>query len=237
MAEPTVVNPPEKVNSKACSRCGKVKALTCFYPDKKSRYQSYCKECKKKESRQYYAENREKCLQKSVEYRRNHPARSREIYRKYYKEYYATNKEKLSEYHKKYRAAHKEEIREYKKSCREINRDKRRAYDRKYQRTEKGKWVNRKSCSKRRAKERGSREIEGVDLKEVLERDNYRCQHCGRKTRSNYHQNHSLYPNVDHIVPLRLNGSHTKENMQCLCHQCNMKKGSNGTGDQLRMFG
>ena len=45
-----------------------------------------------------------------------------------------------------------------------------------------------------------------------------------------------IYPNLDHIIPLKKGGSHTRLNSQCLCHKCNIIKGSTGVGDQLRLF-
>lgn len=60
---------------------------------------------------------------------------------------------------------------------------------------------------------------------DVLERDGWRCQMCGCKTRPDWNAHHPKYPNLDHIVPLSKGGSHTPENTQCLCKQCNIKKG------------
>jgi hypothetical protein len=52
--------------------------------------------------------------------------------------------------------------------------------------------------------------------KQVLERDAYRCQHCGG------------WENlcVDHVVPESAGGLATLENLQALCRSCNSKKGA-----------
>lgn len=72
----------------------------------------------------------------------------------------------------------------------------------------------------------------------VFERDGYICQSCGKKTRPDFkNQFHSLYPNLDHIIPLSKGGAHTKLNTQCLCRLCNLEKGASIMNAQLRMFG
>lgn len=52
--------------------------------------------------------------------------------------------------------------------------------------------------------------------REVLRRDDYTCQYCGRKA-----------PNmtIDHVIPRRLGGSHTWENVVAACAPCNRRKG------------
>ena len=115
--------------------------------------------------------------------------------------------------------------------------DKGRIAQAQYRQSSKGKAATQKASHLRRARLVNVKSEE-FDPREVLERDNYICQLCGRKTRPDFkNPNHSLYPNLDHIVPLIKGGSHIKLNTQCLCRQCNVEKNSVGTGDQLRMFG
>ncbi|OQY35977.1 MAG: HNH endonuclease [Anaerolineaceae bacterium 4572_5.1] len=52
--------------------------------------------------------------------------------------------------------------------------------------------------------------------REILRRDNYRCQYCGRS---------SATLTVDHIVPQHLGGESTWENLVTACAECNHKKG------------
>lgn len=52
------------------------------------------------------------------------------------------------------------------------------------------------------------------------------CQECGTIA--------SDAPELDHIVPLALGGTHTWDNVQCLCRQCNIDKGATVSG-QLRL--
>lgn len=52
----------------------------------------------------------------------------------------------------------------------------------------------------------------------VYQRDGYRCRKCHRKTND---------LEVDHIYPVAKGGKSTFDNLQTLCHRCNVKKGSN----------
>lgn len=55
----------------------------------------------------------------------------------------------------------------------------------------------------------------------ILERDNYRCQHCGRVGGN---------LQVDHIIPLEQGGSNDDINLQVLCSECHQQK----TTEELR---
>lgn len=55
-----------------------------------------------------------------------------------------------------------------------------------------------------------------LSKKNILKRDNYRCQYCGTS--------HGLMT-VDHVVPKRLGGNDTWENLVCSCAKCNNIKG------------
>jgi len=59
-------------------------------------------------------------------------------------------------------------------------------------------------------------------LKEVvLRRDNYQCVCCGKvKARG-------VRLEMDHIIPVTLGGETTLDNLQTLCKECNIQKGSN----------
>ena len=54
---------------------------------------------------------------------------------------------------------------------------------------------------------------------DVLLRDEYTCQVCGRVTRD---------LEIDHIIPLHLGGKETDENRQSLCAECHKKKSEKG---------
>ncbi|MEK6221711.1 MAG: HNH endonuclease [Chloroflexota bacterium] len=51
---------------------------------------------------------------------------------------------------------------------------------------------------------------------EVFRSDNYTCQYCGKRTKN---------LTIDHIIPKRLNGAHSWNNLVTACPPCNHKKG------------
>lgn len=55
-----------------------------------------------------------------------------------------------------------------------------------------------------------------LSRRSVLARDNYVCQYCG-------HSGHDL--TVDHVIPKRLGGPTSWDNLVCCCKKCNTKKG------------
>lgn len=61
--------------------------------------------------------------------------------------------------------------------------------------------------------------------REVLRRDNYTCQYCGRR---------APYLTIDHIIPRRLGGQHSWENLVAACPSCNHRKGGR-TVEQAQM--
>jgi 5-methylcytosine-specific restriction endonuclease McrA len=76
---------------------------------------------------------------------------------------------------------------------------------------------------------------EPVDPIAVCERDGWRCQLCGVSTPRRLRGTHvDNAPEMDHIIPLALGGSHTYANVQCSCRRCNSIKGARPLG-QLRL--
>lgn len=77
-----------------------------------------------------------------------------------------------------------------------------------------------------KARKRAIPTEERFDPIEVLERDGWVCQHCGRPTpkelRGKMVDN---APELDHKIPLTAGGKHTRANTQCLCRRCNAAKG------------
>jgi len=88
----------------------------------------------------------------------------------------------------------------------------------------------------RKALER-ARTVEVFDPHEVLERDGWKCQICGRKTpkklRGTYKDN---APELDHIVALANGGEHSRANTQCACRACNARKCAGRAVGQMGLF-
>lgn len=65
-----------------------------------------------------------------------------------------------------------------------------------------------------------------VDRIEIFKRDNYICQLCGKLTDKTVGYRHSLYPTIDHIIPLSKGGTHEPDNVQTAHKGCNSSKGN-----------
>lgn len=95
---------------------------------------------------------------------------------------------------------------------------------------------DRKRTKARRALTRGAMAAVRIDPTEVFVRDAWRCRMCGVGTPKRLRgKNEARSPELDHIVPLALGGPHTWDNLQCLCRQCNLRKGATAFG-QLMLF-
>lgn len=55
-----------------------------------------------------------------------------------------------------------------------------------------------------------------LSKRNILKRDNYTCQYCGNK---------SGPMTTDHVIPKRLGGRDSWDNLVCACIKCNNKKG------------
>ena len=64
-----------------------------------------------------------------------------------------------------------------------------------------------------------------LSRKNILRRDNHKCQYCGRS---------DLTLTVDHVMPISRAGEDTWENLVCACVHCNNKKGDR-TPDEAAM--
>lgn len=61
----------------------------------------------------------------------------------------------------------------------------------------------------------------------IYKRDGYKCRNCGISDRY-------AYLEVDHIIPIAKGGKSTYDNLQTLCHKCNVEKGDSIYKDYCR---
>lgn len=81
----------------------------------------------------------------------------------------------------------------------------------------------RASHRERRAKKRNAF-VEYVDETLLLERQDYQCYWCLRDIDTSGGQHSPLYPNLEHIIPIHLNGEHSYANCVMSCRSCNNQK-------------
>lgn len=85
--------------------------------------------------------------------------------------------------------------------------------------------ANSPSRQSRKARIRGSADVERFSPLDVLERDGWACKLCGIDTPKSLRgtTNHNA-PELDHIIPIAKGGPHSISNTQCLCRSCNALK-------------
>lgn len=102
--------------------------------------------------------------------------------------------------------------------CRDCSRERAKS-------TESYRASKRRSKAKRKAIERGAVTAEKIDPLLVLSRGMWRCYICGISTpKSLRGTNSDNAPEVDHVHPISRGGSHSYDNLACICRSCNSKK-------------
>lgn len=56
----------------------------------------------------------------------------------------------------------------------------------------------------------------------ILKQANFKCKACGKKP----DKNNDVKLDIDHIIPLAKGGTNKSQNLQVLCFECNMSKGT-----------
>lgn len=90
----------------------------------------------------------------------------------------------------------------------------------------------------RRHRERaaGMRNSDSITLREVAERDAWRCHLCGKHVPDRPSRSRPNDPTIDHLIPLSDEGQHTWDNVALAHFQCNWRRGADGPA-QLRLAG
>lgn len=91
--------------------------------------------------------------------------------------------------------------------------------------------------AKREARARGAGKCESINPIAVFMAAGWKCQLCGKPTaqrlRGTYHKR---APELDHVRPLSKGGTHTWDNVQCLCRECNGWKSDRVVVGQIGLF-
>ena len=69
-----------------------------------------------------------------------------------------------------------------------------------------------------------------INLGRLYRRDGGVCQACGKHLTFDVDPQSGDYPSIDHIWPISKGGTHTWDNVQLLCRQCNWEKGDRVDG-------
>lgn len=105
-----------------------------------------------------------------------------------------------------------------------------------YKKSEVTQAVRRRSAAAHRGAKRGVHS-ERIDPLVVFEAAGWRCQICSRKTPSSLRGTvNKRAPELDHVVPLSKGGTHTWDNVQCACRECNRWKSNKVVAGQMGLF-
>jgi hypothetical protein len=83
-----------------------------------------------------------------------------------------------------------------------------------------------KRGQERRARERDGLTNERFTRLEIFERDGWVCHLCNRPTDPTKSMRHRDMPSIDHVIPLKFGGKHTRDNVRCAHFGCNAAKGA-----------
>lgn len=202
--------------SKACMGCGLLEPVVKFYKSNGSR----CVACisiqgaewrlsnrdrKKEADALYYAENREKCLLNMQVWAKENREQSNKIKR----EWAERNTDKVM-------------------ATEERRREQKNAYTRAYAKTEVGK-VSRKNAELRRQARKAGivSDVSNLWLSELRVSSTI-CELCAEEMSFLLHWLAPKYPNLDHIIPLKVGGLHLRVNLRYICRDCNIRRPRDG---------
>jgi 5-methylcytosine-specific restriction endonuclease McrA len=92
---------------------------------------------------------------------------------------------------------------------------------------------DRRKNNKRRIGGRGGK----YSLAAIAERDRCRCHLCCKRVDMKLSGSLPNGPTIDHLVPISLGGLDVPANVALAHRSCNIAKGSNAKGEQLRLVG
>tara|TARA_Y100000310_G_scaffold343310_1_gene450325 strand:- start:128 stop:817 length:690 start_codon:yes stop_codon:yes gene_type:complete len=220
---------------KACRICGKEKPLTEFYKRKDSPdgYRNDCKECCNKRNaitkREWKKRNGEK-IEKECKWCKKifetKLTRQEFCCRKCKDRYKDKNPtERRKKWIENYLVKTKERRKEYDKKKYLENEEKYKSYSKKYSKTKKGKEVARNNNNSRRIVIKNT-DITSDWLLELKENTKL-CTLCNREM--NDIRYHPRQKTLDHMIPINVKGTHTKNNVRFICLSCNCSRPKDGS--------
>ena len=153
--------------------------------------------------------------------RRGRRSECRDCERERNRRYRAANAEKIRERQRRYHAQNAEKERERSRRYHAQNAEKIRESKRRYLATPEARALR----AAQAARSRGAIVVEIFDPYEIFERDGWRCwicrgavdrQHAGIRGRGE--------PTLDHIVPCKFGGAHSRENVRLAHRDCNVRR-------------
>ena len=84
----------------------------------------------------------------------------------------------------------------------------------------------RKAADARRRAARSGADVERFANAEIYERDNWACGICEQAVDRSLAYPDPMSVSLDHIIPLSLGGSHTRDNVRCSHLTCNVRRGN-----------
>ncbi len=196
----------------------------------KKEYEKNNKDKSKINQKRYRDKNKDIITKKRIDNKENINLKNREYYKNHkveIKEYRENNKYKISISKKKYIVNNKDKISKQRKEYRKKNIEKIKDYARYYGQSLNGKISQTNSRNKRRylIKLSSDGTIPNkvqypltVELKELLEIQDYKCYICKSDITKKKH--------LDHHIPLSKGGTHSINNVVWLCPLCNLTKHS-----------
>lgn len=143
------------------------------------------------------------------------------------KQYNTDNKERKAKHNSDYNKANTSKVSKYNTQYNNANRERLKEVHKKYRQSPEGLEHKIAAVQTRRVRKEGlTTEVESVLRSEVIARDGYKCQICGKKVDKDLRWPDSMSLSLDHIVPISKGGPHTLSNLRVTHLACNLKKGS-----------
>lgn len=215
-------------DTKPCACCRTQKPFSSFHKDKSKQdgLRTFCKECRKTGTKDYYARNRNALIAKECARYRQNKDKKREYDRMYRaanigkvllraKLWSRANPDKRRRIVANYYMRHKSAIRRYHAERYAQNRERLLGRSKAWQKANRD--AVRAAGNRRRARMMNAPgNYTANDIKRLYISQRGRCACCRASIAKGYH--------VDHIVPLARQGSNFSFNLQLLCPRCNLSK-------------